>query len=244
MLSYFVDVDFKRDSPGHYKSLSPHATNQVRLPKEGDIIFPLTRRYDLVNFTFEGVSGSVPTEGADFDLPDYDDGDPYKSGEDPTDPRDQGGADPTALPDDTVDRAGPFACGVDAMGRKYPRDKYGYRISPGSRRPDGIPPNIWRNLSKKDNAELTRASRRDEDATVASSNMVIVHPSDVLDCERFHDQWIAEFESYTSYPGGVDPTEHRPKLDLPMIPGACVCRPVDRKEVKANPAAERAIQQE
>jgi hypothetical protein len=38
--------------------------------------------------------------------------------------------------------------------------------------------------------------------------------------------------------------KHREKLEPPIFPGAGVCRPVDRKEVKANPAAEKAIQQE
>ena len=57
-------------------------------------------------------------------------------------------------------------------------------------------------------------------------------------------QWIHEFESFVSLQGGVDPTEHRPKLDAPIFPGACVCRRVDRKEVKANQAAEKAMQQE
>ena len=90
-LSYFADIDSRVGSPGHSKSMSPHATKQVRLPKEGHIIFPLRRHYDIVNFTFEGVSGSIPSDGADFVLLGYDDGDPYKSGEDPTDLHDQGG---------------------------------------------------------------------------------------------------------------------------------------------------------
>ena len=80
-LPYFVDVDFRMDSPGHSKSLSPHVTKQVRLPKNGDVIFPLRKHYDLVNFSCEGVSGRIPSEGVDFDLPDYDDDDdPYTRG--------------------------------------------------------------------------------------------------------------------------------------------------------------------
>ena len=39
-LPYFVDVDFRMGSPGHSKSLSPHVTSQVRLPKNGDVMFP------------------------------------------------------------------------------------------------------------------------------------------------------------------------------------------------------------
>ena len=48
----------------------------------------------MVNFTVEGVSGQAPPEGVDFDLLGYDDEDPYTSGADPTESRDQGGADP------------------------------------------------------------------------------------------------------------------------------------------------------
>ena len=51
-LPYFVDVDFRMDSPGHSKSLSPHVTKQVRLPKNGDVIFLLKKHCDLVNFSF------------------------------------------------------------------------------------------------------------------------------------------------------------------------------------------------
>ena len=59
-----------------------------------------------------------------------------------------------------------------------------------------------------------------EPDAVASSSMMAIQPARVLDCERFHDQWVTEFESHTAFQCGVDPTEHRPKLDLPMIPGA------------------------
>ena len=45
-------------------------------------------------------------------------------------------------------------------------------------------------------------------------------------------------------PGRVDPTEHRPKLETSIVPGACACRLVDRKQVKANQVAEKAMQQE
>ena len=67
-LPYFVDVDFIMDSLGHSKSLSPRVTKQVGLPKDGDIQFPLKRHYDSVNFTFGGVSGSIPGSWVDFDL--------------------------------------------------------------------------------------------------------------------------------------------------------------------------------
>ena len=37
-LPYFVDVDFRVDSPGHSKSVSPHVTKQIRSPKDEGII--------------------------------------------------------------------------------------------------------------------------------------------------------------------------------------------------------------
>jgi len=43
---------------------------------------------------------------------------------------------------------------------------------------------------------------------------------------------------------GAFPVTHREKLEPTFFPGACVCRPVDRKEVSANPAATKATQQE
>jgi hypothetical protein len=62
--------------------------------------------------------------------------------------------------------------------------------------------------------------------------------------ETFVKEWISEFEGYSYPASGAFPMSHREKLEPPIFPGACVCRPVDRKEVKANPAAEKAIQQE
>ena len=94
-LSYFLDVGFRMDSPGHSKSLSPHVTKQVRLPKDGEVVFPLKRHYDAINFTFEGMSGAMSTDDVVFDLPACPDEGPELSGEDPADERDQGGVDPT-----------------------------------------------------------------------------------------------------------------------------------------------------
>ena len=106
----------------------------------------------------------------DFDLPEYTDDDPYQSGEDPTNIRDQGRVDPTASEGGIVIRAEPFDYGTDSMGRRYPRGKYGYRITPGSRRPEGAPPNIWKNLSKEDTAELSKGAKTVEQDAAASSS--------------------------------------------------------------------------
>ena len=65
-------------------------------------------------------AGPCRLMGADFDLPGYDDGDPYKRGEDLTYLHGQGGVDPTAPVDDIVSRAEPFDYAVDSMGRRYP----------------------------------------------------------------------------------------------------------------------------
>ena len=66
----------------------------------------------------------------------------------------------------------------------------------------------------------------------------------MLDCEIFSNHWVQELGSLWSRQSGVDPTEHRPTLESPIFPGACVCRPVDRKEIQTNRAAAKATQQE
>ena len=92
----------------------------------------------------------------DFDLPGYGDEDPNRSGDDPAESRGQGGAAPTEDEDAAATREEPFDHVVDSIGRTYARDQHGYRVTPGRRRPPGIPPNIWKGLSKKDNIELSR----------------------------------------------------------------------------------------
>ena len=84
----------------------------------------------------------------------------------------------------------------------------------------------------------------DEATATSSPSMVAKKPCAMLGCERCHEQWIDEFESFVYLQCAVDPAEHRHRLESPICPGACACRPVDRKEVKASQAAEEAIQQE
>jgi hypothetical protein len=45
--TYFMDLDFSQDAPGHARVLAPHITKQVRLPSRGKITFPLKRHYDM-----------------------------------------------------------------------------------------------------------------------------------------------------------------------------------------------------
>ena len=67
-LSYFVDVDFRMDSPGHSRSLAPHVTKQARLPTGGEIIFPL-KHFDRANLALEGIKGELGDEGIAFEIP-------------------------------------------------------------------------------------------------------------------------------------------------------------------------------
>ena len=199
------------DSPGHSKSRSPHVTKHVRLPANGDVAFPLKTHYGLVSFSFEGVSGQVPPEGVGVGLPEYDDDDPYKSGDDPTEPQDPGGAEPTVGADATTSPVMPIDDGIDSIGMLCPSDKHGCRIISGSRRPPGAPPNTWKTLSKKDNLELSRVAEPASEApATSSSSMLAKRIGDLLGCEIFSRPWVQEFESFVSLHGCVDPTEHRP----------------------------------
>ena len=64
--------------------------------------------------------GRYPSEGVGFDLLDYDDDDPYKSGGDLAGSRDQGGDEPTGYVGAATIREEPFDYGVGSMGRTYP----------------------------------------------------------------------------------------------------------------------------
>ena len=63
--------------------------------------------------------------GVGFDLPSYEDEDPYTSGDESTESRGHGGADPAGDADAATTREEPFDYGIDSIGRTYPRDKYG-----------------------------------------------------------------------------------------------------------------------
>jgi hypothetical protein len=84
-LSYFTDLDFRMDAPGHRRALSPHVTKQVRRPQGSTIQFPLKKHYDRINFSFEGaLTGDIPEE-VEFDLPDGGDGEESVTGGFPMD---------------------------------------------------------------------------------------------------------------------------------------------------------------
>jgi hypothetical protein len=131
---------------------------------------------------------------------------------------------------------------------------------------------MWRRLKEADKQSLIDATREYEErknAPSSSSALPVIPEGDdemqppptmignvfvaISDdrCETFVSEWIKEFEGYTipasgDLPvySGAFPVTHRAKLEPIFFPGACVCRPVDRKEVSANPAATKAIQQE
>ena len=69
--------------------------------------------------------------------------------------------------------------------------------------------------------------------------MVARRHAPTLECERLYEQWVMELESHNALTCAVEPTEHRHKLEYPLILGACVCRPVDRKGIQANQLAEK-----
>ena len=68
-LSYFADLDFRMDAPGHRKALSPHVTKQVRRPQGSTIPFPLKKHYDRINFSLEGILAGDTQQEVEFDLP-------------------------------------------------------------------------------------------------------------------------------------------------------------------------------
>ena len=84
----------------------------------GRIIFPLKRPYDRVNFTFEGQNGQFDKADDMFDLPNGEDPPPLEE------PHVGDGGDVTAIDSEQVI----FDYGIDSLGRRYPRDKYGTRV--------------------------------------------------------------------------------------------------------------------
>ena len=70
-----------------------------------------------------------------------------------------------------------------------------------------------------------------------------------LPCESYADQWLSTLSSTDALGCVVAATmlhidQHREKCAFPLIPNACTCRPVNRKEIEENPKAKQALQQE
>ena len=53
-LECFADVDFSYDAVGHSKILAPRVTKQVRLPRGGELTYPLTAYFDNVSSRWKG----------------------------------------------------------------------------------------------------------------------------------------------------------------------------------------------
>ena len=98
---------------------------------------------------------------------------------------------------------------------------------------------MWKSLSKTDKLGLSKVAEPARVAPAAySSSMIAKQSGAMLECERLYTQWTDGFESFGSRQCGVDPAERRNKLESPISPGARACRLVDRKEIRANQAAD------
>jgi len=234
-MTYFLDVDFSQEAPGHSRVLTPHVTKQVRLPANGKVIFPLKRHYDRVNFTFEGQNGQFDNADDMFDLPDGEDPPPLEE------PRIGDGGDVTAIDSEQVI----FDYGVDSLGRKYPRDKYGNRVILGNPRPADFPREIWSVLTKKQKQEFLEIYKKSKskpagegegpqstkpsdfsgapksDASIVATPIEeVVKP---LPCELHVDHWLSTLSSADAHGGVVAATmlhvdQHREKCALPLAP--------------------------
>ena len=135
------------------------------MPGTGAFTFPFKQHNDKVNFTLEGVRGeyrydaaadpSVFGEPADSDSPV--EVTPRESGDEVgVTPRPESARDPTIhdAPVESTETGDHPGYRYDSLGRKYPCDEYGHRIVAGSRRPKGIPPDVWKGLNSKEKARI------------------------------------------------------------------------------------------
>ena len=66
---------------------------------------------------------------------------------------------------------GPYELGRGPLGLTHPRDECGRRIVPGSRRPNGAPPEVWDNMLSRDKA-ATLERRGDGRLSPSSTDIV------------------------------------------------------------------------
>ena len=181
-LEYFAGLDFSSDAVGHSRVLSPHVTKQVRVPGSGSVTFPFKQHYDKVNFTLEGVRGEYRHDSA-VDPSVYgerDDADPMvedtlrETGDEVGDTlRPDGDQDPTTreVPGQHPDTGDHPGFRYDSLGRKYPCDEFGHRIVAGSKRPKGIPPDVWKSLNTKEKAKISAESEPVEGRPASSTDV-------------------------------------------------------------------------
>jgi hypothetical protein len=246
-------------------------TKQVRVPGTGSFTFPFKQHYDKVSFTLEGVRGEYRHDSA---------ADPSVFGEredvdslvevTPRESGDEVGVTlrPSGDPDIAIREAPEERAETgdhpghryDSLGRKNPCDECGHRTVAGSRRPKGIPPDVWKGLNSKEKANSLSDNGPQEGHSAPSTDGVGVLANGgtpELDlsaddpepqCITFVEEWLRGIDEYrgqvTPAASGGYPAEHRERSVPPIFPSAAVCRPVSKREMLDSPPANRAIQQE
>ena len=166
-LEQFVEAGLSVAAEVDAHRMTPHITKQVRCRRNANHshIFPLKARYDHCNLTLEGRVDAHQSVHSSFDLlPDADSSlvahataqasSSHEDSRAPSESHDDEGEDRdkvmTALHPRTV---------VDARGRHYPVDEYGFRIRK-STRPAGVPPEVWSKMNAKRKQEFIEAHNR------------------------------------------------------------------------------------
>ena len=151
-LSDFAGKKLGQDTPGHEFRMFPHVTEQVKMTEDG-IHFPLKERYKWSNQTLNGIEDSlaIPSPVHEGDALSAE----VKEDKPDTDTDD--------LPVSTAHEAGSVASltqtpqnwFVDKLGRRYPADEVGNKIT-GSKRPRGCPVEQWTKSSAKQREQLIK----------------------------------------------------------------------------------------
>ena len=76
-----------------------------------------------------------------------------------------------------------FDYGVDSLGRRYPRDKYGNSVIPGNPRPADFPREIWSVLTKKQKQEFLEIYKKSKTSPIGEGDgSHSTKPSDFFGC--------------------------------------------------------------